>query len=95
MKISNGVNWQIDFSKESLKFLEYNNLKENIAIDKIKLALRKFKGEDINIDIRKLKGEWEGFFRIRSGKLRIILEFQFENLRAYVERIDWRGGAYK
>lgn len=89
------MNWRIDFSKDSLKFLETNNLKEDFIIDKIKLALRKFKGEDINIDIKKLKGEWEGFFRIRSGKMRIILEFQFENFRVYVEKIDWRGGAYK
>jgi len=40
------MKWRIDFSKDSLKFLEKNNLQENFVIDKIKLALRKFKGED-------------------------------------------------
>ncbi|MEK9132331.1 MAG: hypothetical protein AAB606_01300 [Patescibacteria group bacterium] len=89
------MNWRIDFSRNSLKFLSRNNLSERLVIDEIKLALRKFAGEDININIKKLGGKWEGFHRIRSGKLRIILEFQFENYRVCIEKIDWRGAAYK
>ena len=89
------MNWFIDFSANSLKFLKRNNLEENFIISKIELALRSFKGENINIDIKKLKGEWEGFYRIRSGRLRIIAEFQFEQNRAYIEEIDWRGNVYK
>ena len=89
------MNWRIDFSKDALKFLKQNNLKEDFIIDKIRFALRKFKGEDVNIDIKKLHGEWERFYRIRSGRLRIITEFQFEIYRAYIDTIDWRGNAYK
>lgn len=55
------MKWRIDFSASALKFLERNNLKENFVIDKIKLALGKFKGEEVNINIKKLRGEWEGF----------------------------------
>lgn len=88
------MNWRIGFSRGSLKFLSRNNLSEGLIVDEIKLALRKFKGEDLNINIKKLGGKWEGFHRIRSGKLRIILEFQFENYRVHIEEIDWRGGAY-
>ena len=89
------MNWRVDFSPNSLKFLVRNNLKEDFVIDKIKLALKKFNSEDTNIDIKKLKGKWKGFYRIRSSKLRIILEFQFEYYRVYVEEIDWRGNIYK
>jgi mRNA interferase RelE/StbE len=89
------INWFIDFSKESLEFLKKNNLEETLIIEKVKLALRKFRGENLNINIKKLRGVWEGFYRIRFGKLRIICEFQFENYRVYVERIDWRGQVYK
>jgi len=89
------MNWLLDFSTNSLKFLKRNNLEEDFIISKIKLALRMFKGENINIDIKKLKGEWEGFYRIRSGRLRIIAEFQFEQNRVYIEEIDWRGNVYK
>ncbi len=89
------MNWRVDFSRDALKFLNQNNLKENFIIDKIKLVLEKFKGENINIDIKKLNGEWGGFYRIRFGKLRIIIEFQFEICRAYIDKIDWRGNVYK
>ena len=89
------MNWYIDFSENSLKFPKKNNLKEDLIIEKIKLVLRKFKGENVNINVKKLSGEWEGFYRIRSGRLRIIVEFQFEQNRAYIEEIDWRGNAYK
>ncbi len=89
------MKWRIDFSKDSLRFLTHNNIKEAVIIDKIKFALRKFIGEDINLNIKKLRGDWEGFYRIRDGKLRIIVEFQFKNYRVYIERIDWRGDVYK
>jgi len=89
------MNWRIDFSPTSLKFLKQNNLEEVFVIEKIKLVLQKFKGENINIDIKKLTGEWEGFYRIRFGRLRIIVEFQFERNRAYIGEIDWRGNVYK
>lgn len=88
------MKWRIDFSRRSLKFLKHNRLTEEVIIGKVKFALRKFRGEDINIDIKKLSGKWEGFYRIRIGKTRIILEFQFEQYRVYIENIDWRGGAY-
>lgn len=89
------MNWRIDFSRDSLKFLDNNNLKKDFIVDKIKLVLRKFKDKDINVNIKKLKGEWEGFYRIRFGKLRIIAEFHFEYCRVYIDKIDWRGNAYK
>ncbi len=89
------MNWRFDLSANSLKFLKQNNLDETLVVEKLLLAFRKFRGEDINVDIKKLGGEWEGFYRIRSGRLRIIVEFQFEQNRAYIEEIDWRGNVYK
>ncbi|MCL4492390.1 MAG: type II toxin-antitoxin system RelE/ParE family toxin [Nitrospirae bacterium] len=89
------MNWRIDFSKNALSFLKSNHLEESVILDKVKLAIRKFKGENANIDIKKLSGEWEGFHRIRVGKLRVIAEFQFERYRVCIEEIDWRGNVYK
>jgi len=88
------MSWRIDFSPSSLKFLERNHLKENIVIDKIRLVVRKFDGERVNVNVRKLAGKWTGFYRIRSGDLRIIAGFQFENHKVYINEIDWRGGVY-
>ena len=83
------MSWRIDFSPASLKFLSQNNLDEDLILEKIGLALRRVQGEHVNVDIKKLKGEWQGFYRIRSGKLRAIVEFQFSLQRVYIEVIDW------
>jgi len=89
------MNWQIDFHGRALKFLRTNKIPQNEILEVIKKALRKFQGEDVNIDISKLKGKWLGFHRIKIGKLRIVAEFNFDKKRVYIEVIDWRGRAYK
>ena len=89
------MNWRIDFSDIAFKFLRRNHLQESFIADKIILVIRKFRGEDVNVSIGKLTGEWEGFYRIRVGKLRIIVSFQFESYKAHIDKIDWRGNAYK
>ena len=32
---------------------------------------------------------------IRSGKIRMVVEFTFESQSAFIEVIDWRGNVYK
>lgn len=87
--------WNIGFTKESQKFLEKNKIAQKDVFNLIQKTIQKFQGENINIDIKKLKGEWMGFYRIRKGKIRIIVEFDFDNFSVLIEQIDWRGGAYK
>jgi len=91
------MRWRLLLSRDADRFLIGNKTKidEEEIFDLIRKSLLKFKGESINVDIKKLKGEWDGFFRIRRGDLRIIVEFDFENITALVEQIDWRGNAYK
>lgn len=89
------MEWQFDFNKSALKFIEINKISQSEIINIIAKAIKKFEGEDINIDIVKLKGIWFGFYRIRVGKIRIIAEFNFNNRLIYIEKIDWRGNAYK
>ncbi len=89
------MTWRIDLSKNAEKFL----IKNELTIDEVRKlvgkAIRYFQGEDININIKKLKGDWAGFYRIRTGRIRIIAEFNFENSVVFIEEIDWRGNAYK
>lgn len=89
------MNWRVAFSSDALKFLTRNKIDNQIIAEKVADAIRLFRGERVNIDIKKLSGDWEGFHRIRKGKVRIIVEFQFENSFAYIEQIDWRGSVYK
>lgn len=89
------MSWRVAFSSDALKFLACNSISEEVITKKVAEAIRMFQGERVNINIKKLGGEWEGFYRIRKGKLRIIVEFRFESYLAYIEQIDWRGNVYK
>ena len=53
------------------------------------------KSESVSVDVKKLKGDWQGFYRVRKGKLKIIFEVDFQEHIVYVARIDHRGKAYK
>lgn len=68
--------WRVDFSTDSLKFLKKNNLEESFVVDKIKLAVRKFRGEDINVNISRLSGKWESFYRIRFNGILFMIGFK-------------------
>ena len=50
--------------------------------------------EQIKIDLKKLKGKWEGYLRIRKGKIRIILKVYKEEKRIFVKKVDFRGNVY-
>lgn len=89
------MTWRISFTKNASKFLETNQIPKEKVLELVTKAIRKLQGEDINIDIKKLKSEWVGFYRIRMGKIRIIAEFDFDNLAVLIEEIDWRGNIYK
>jgi mRNA-degrading endonuclease RelE of RelBE toxin-antitoxin system len=52
------MKWTIHYSKEAKKFIEEHNIAYEIR-EELKNFLRKLKGENVNIDIRKLKGNWE------------------------------------
>ena len=87
--------WKIDLSKQAHKFTE----KENINDDQIVLLIQKFinysKGLDENIDVRKMKGKWKGYHRIKIGKIRMVIKVDFKERVVFLDRIDYRGRVYK
>ncbi|OGQ22206.1 MAG: hypothetical protein A3C46_00575 [Deltaproteobacteria bacterium RIFCSPHIGHO2_02_FULL_44_16] len=89
------MNWIFELTREVEKFLEHNRVSREEVFQLIRSVLAKFRGEDVNIDVKKLKGKWLGFHRIRRGDLRVIASFDFDKSRVYVEVIDWRGSVYK
>lgn len=89
------MSWRINLSRNAEKFLDKNALTIDEVRQLVRRAINYFQGEDLNIDIKKLKGAWRGFYRIRSGRIRIIAEFNFEDSVVFIEEIDWRGGVYK
>jgi len=89
------MSWEVHLTRKVYKFLETNNIQDKEIFDLVTKAISKFRGEDVTIDLKKLTGEWLGFWRIRKGKMRIIAEFNFDNPSVLIEVIDWRGNAYK
>ncbi|MDY6862058.1 MAG: hypothetical protein SV062_03610 [Thermodesulfobacteriota bacterium] len=88
------MKWRIDYSRDAKKFVE----KQNILIEvrkELKKFLMKMKGENVNIDLKKLSAEWKGYYRLKKGKLRIIFEPSKTDKILFVEKIDFRGDVYK
>ena len=88
------MKWKLKYSNQALKFLE------KTSIESIDPTIRKAIGkviflENTNINIRKMKGKWKKYYRIRQGDLRIIIKFEEEDRTVLICRIGWRGNVYK
>ena len=83
------MTFRIDFSKESLKFINNNDIEENDIIEDVFKVVEKLKGKNVNIDLKKMRGEWKGFYRLRLGKKRIIFQIDFNAKEIIIDRIDF------
>jgi mRNA-degrading endonuclease RelE of RelBE toxin-antitoxin system len=88
------MKWTIEYSQDADRFIQTEGVQSEVK-KQIEGFLRKLRGEAINIDVKKLKGEWKGYFRIRKGRLRIIFSLDTSYRSLHVQRIDFRGDAYK
>ena len=89
------MDWEIALSRRADKFLEKNHLPDEFVTIPIGKAVRKFFGESVAIDLKRLSGSWAGYYRVRTGKVRIIFTFDAEKRSVLVEAIDYRGDVYK
>lgn len=87
--------WKIDVSRQADKFTKKENIKDEKLLSLIQKFINYSKGMDENIDVKKLKGKWEGYHRIRFGKIRVILKIDFKEKTIFVDTIDYRGDVYK
>ncbi len=92
--------WRVKLSDSAIKSLEYLRIKEKEKIkNTLKILLSSLEEGKIpftQLNIRKLKGKWEGFLRIKIGKkLRIILRIDTIKEEIYVYEIGYRGEVYK
>lgn len=88
------MKWRVEYSRDAEKFIEKHDIHDEVR-EELKKFLMKIRGENINLDIKKLSGEWEGYCRIRKGRLRIIFEPGKNRKLLFVEKIDFRGDVYK
>lgn len=88
------MTWKIEYSKDAFKFIQKNELHADVS-EELKKFLLRLKGVDANIDVKKLFGDWEGYYRLRKGEIRIIFEINKQKKVLFVEKVDLRGKVYK
>lgn len=88
------MTWRIDYSKDAGKFIRENNLQVEVS-EELKKFLLRLKGVDVNINLKKLVGDWDGYYRLRKGDIRIIFGIDKQGKALYIERVDLRGRVYK
>lgn len=88
------MTWRIEYSKDANKFVQKNKLHADVS-EELKKFLLRLKGVDVNINLKKLVGDWEGYYRLRKGDIRIIFEINKLEKSLYVEKVDLRGRVYK
>jgi mRNA interferase RelE/StbE len=89
----------IEYLKKSEKFFAKNShiLSKTDTSKLIVSAVKKIVlEEDINIDVKKLKGNLSQYYRIRKGKIRVLFELTDEKVivKVIVNDIDFRGDVY-
>lgn len=87
--------WQIELSRRVDKFAKKENIKDDEILTLVKKVIDYSKGLDENIDVKKMKGKWKGYHRIKIGKIRMILRIDFKNKIAFIDKIDFRGDVYR
>lgn len=90
----------VKFRKKAIKFLEKASPEEVAKIQKqLKKLFTAVEEQGIipfsDFDIKKLKGEWEGFYRLRIGKVRVVFAVNFDSLDVEIYSIGSRGDIYK
>ena len=89
--------WKVELSKDSRKYLSKSEKKVVSAIlgkiDNFKAWLEN-KGP-LTTDVKRLSGNWEGFYRIRIGTIRIILSLDKNKKIIKVHDMGHRGKVYK
>ena len=86
---------KIKLSNSADKFLKKNKIKDEELIFLLQKFIKFLKGEIINLDVKKMKGKWKGAYRIRVGKIRIIIFPNLDQNEFFIDRIDFRGNIYK
>ena len=85
--------YEIRIHKQVLKYLKKLPPKQK---ENIKTILKELEnGPTKGIDVKQMMGEWKGYYRIRTGHIRIIYYIDEEKRIIYVDHIGARGDVYK
>jgi len=92
------MGWVIKYHRNAKKFLE--NLDERIRsniqkrLEELETSLEEGVIPFRTQDIRRLKGKWKGFLRMRIGDIRIIFRVDYSSRVIWIYNIHYRGKIY-
>ena len=88
--------WKVEIGKQSEKFLDNNSADIRDSVyDKIRNVIEWLENKNnLFVDLKKLKGDYLGFYRIRTGKIRIIISIDKKNYIIKIQNINFRGNIY-
>ncbi len=89
------MKYRIELSNSAAKAIRKGILTRERLLDAIDRFICWVAGKDINVDVEKLEGVWSGSYRIRIGRIRVIILIDYEKHSIFVDRIDLRGNVYK
>ncbi len=90
------MSFKINIGKDAKKALDKFGEKERQRIlGKIRDFRDWTEGKNVNIDVRKLKGKWEGYYRLRIGNVRILIDIETKEGIIRIYNIGLRGDIYK
>ena len=83
-----------------IKFLDKLDKKDKERVRlKLKSLVSSVEAQGIipfrELDIKQLDGEWKGFLRMRTGRIRIIFQINKDEELLLVHEMDYRGDVYK
>ncbi len=84
--------YQIKLSKQAVKFL--NKLNDPLLLNLKNKLMVLARYPNCNFDIKTMKGEYKGYFRIRIGTIRIIFYPDDKSKIIYIDAINFRGDIY-
>ncbi|MFM7575228.1 MAG: type II toxin-antitoxin system RelE family toxin [Snowella sp.] len=90
----------VKFRKQAVKFLQKSNSEDVAKIqNQLNQLLIAIEQQGIipftELDIKKMRGDWEGFYRLRVGKMRVIFIVDFDSAELEIYTIGARGDVYK
>ena len=90
----------LKFRKSAIKFLQSADSETTTNIrQKLNQLVSSVENQSIipfnDLDIKKMKGNWEGYYRLRIGKIRVIFMVDLTLGDIEIYNIGFRGDVYK
>ena len=83
------MTWKLECRKQAYEFLKKKGVFEKVEMKIIEYI----RGE--KQDIRRLKGYWKDFQRLRVGRIRVIFKIDPDNQVVAIVKAGFRGKIYK